>query len=326
MGRRQGWLNIACALLIFSCFTAAQVQQTHQTTPKARRAVTKPAAEAPAPAPTQLSPVEAIRSNNIGTALMDRHDFPDALGKFQTACVMNPESETSCLNAGVAMLNMLRYDDAQKLLETYAAHHPENARVWFNLGLLARARGNIGPALDNLRKVAAIDPDDPDAQFLIGFLLAEQGHDDQAVVAFKRCLELDPLHVSAEYALSEALGHLGNAYESQAHLERYHRLTALGLGKPLRFVYGEQGKYSLTEVMTAPLDAATPAVPVKWEDVTAAAGLATRTVVAARRPAPTRLTPTPLPNTGETDTPAASAQSPAEPPSASLASFLGAGV
>ena len=41
--------------------------------PKAKRAIPKPAAEAPAPAPTQLSPIEAIRSNNIGTALMDRH-------------------------------------------------------------------------------------------------------------------------------------------------------------------------------------------------------------------------------------------------------------
>ncbi len=68
------------------------------------------------------------------------------------------------------------------------------------------------------RKLSRIDPDDPDAQFFIGFLDAEQGHDDQAVAAFKRCLELDSLHVSAEYALSEALGHLGNAYDSQTSI------------------------------------------------------------------------------------------------------------
>jgi len=278
MGLPRLWLRVACAVLVLSCLALGQIQQTRPKAKQSAPKVKQPAPDAvpqvsePAPPP---SPIEAIRTNNIGAALMDRHEFSEALGKFQTACVMNPESETACLNGGIAVLNMLRYDDAQRLLGTYSERHPENPRVWFNLALLERGEGNVGPALDDLQKVLALDPDDPDTQFFIGFLQAEQGHDQQAVAAFQRCLELDPLHVSAEYALSESLGHLGNAYDSQAHLERYHRLTALGLGKPVRFIYGEQGKYSRTEEMAIPAEVVLPAAPVRWVDVTAVAGIAT---------------------------------------------------
>ena len=250
---------------------------------------------------------------------MDRHQFSDAVGKFQTACVMNPESETACLNAGIALLNMQRYDDAQKILGTYSDHHPENPRVWFNLALLERAKGNPDAALGDLHKVMAIDPDDPDAQFLIGFVLVEQGHNDQAVAAFRRCLQLDPLHVSAEYALSQALGHLGGTYDSQVHLERYQRLTALGLGKPVRFIYGEQGKYSQAEEMSIPVAVALPAPGVRWVDVTALAGIAAGSTNPRRVAAGSRAPALAAPIAGDQPAGAASAAAP------SLAQFLGAG-
>src|ERR1700722_19578681 len=158
------WLRAACAVLILSCLALGQIQQTRpkakQSGPRAKQPAPDAAPQASEPAPPS-SPIEAIRTNNIGAALMDRHEFSQALGKFQTACVMNPESETACLNGGIAVLNMLRYDDAQRLLGTYSERHPENPRVWFNLALLERAKGNVGPALDDLQKVVAIDPDDP---------------------------------------------------------------------------------------------------------------------------------------------------------------------
>ncbi len=114
-----------------------------KTQPHRAKATAQAKSPTPQPPPracrarSALAAIEAIRANNIGVALMDRHQFSGALGKFQTSCVMNPQSEISCLNAGIALLNMLRYDDAQKILGTYADHHPENPRVWFNLALLS---------------------------------------------------------------------------------------------------------------------------------------------------------------------------------------------
>src|SRR5580658_424114 len=110
------------AVVALACGLAGSAQQT-------KRPVAPPVA----------TPVQAIRENNLGLALMDRHDYPAALGRFQTACVMNPESDTGCLNIGIALLSMSRYDDARQILSKSLERDPDNPRAWYSLGLLEKA-------------------------------------------------------------------------------------------------------------------------------------------------------------------------------------------
>ena len=53
-------------------------------------------------------------------ALMDQQQFGEALGRFQTACVMDLDSDVGCLNMGIALLNMKQYAHARKILEKSA--------------------------------------------------------------------------------------------------------------------------------------------------------------------------------------------------------------
>src|SRR5271154_3030699 len=205
-------------------------------------------------APPTATLAQAIRENNLGLALMDRHDFPGALGRFQTACVMNPDSDTGCLNMGITLLNMSRYDDAQTVLAKSVERDPQSARAWYNLGLLEKALGHLDAARDDFQKVAAIDPNDGGTQYFLGYLASQAQKYDQAVAAFKRAIEVDPLHASAEYGLSEADQHMGDSDGAKAHLERFQRLVNEKLGTPVRFLYGEQGRYSLGQEMTAPAE------------------------------------------------------------------------
>jgi Flp pilus assembly protein TadD len=229
---------------------------------------------APAAAAKPFPYTDAIRANNIGTALMNRRQFADALGKFQTACILDPESDTGCVNTGIALLNMRRYDDARTILEKSAERDPRNPRAWFNLALLERAAGNPDAAMADFQKVAALDPSDAATQYFLGFLDSQADHYQQAAADFRRAIELDPFYASAEYGLAQAEAHLGDADGAKAHQQRFQQITQRGLGKPIRFLYGEQGQYSLAEEMTAPLPgAARTGISVHFLDVSGALGV-----------------------------------------------------
>lgn len=259
-------LQFAVVTLAAACGLAGSAQQTKHlgTRQHAARARAMPSV------PTL---VQAIRENNLGLALMDRRDYPGALGRFQTACVMDPESDTGCLNMGIALLSMSRYDDARQVLAKSVERDPGNARAWYSLGLLERALGHLDDARENFQKAAAIDPDDAGTQYFLGYLASQAQRYDLAVAAFKRAIELDPFHASAEYGLSQADEHLGDEDGAKAHLERFQRISQEKLGTPVRFLYGEQGKYSLGQEMVAPEESVPPAIPVAYVNVTAISGL-----------------------------------------------------
>ncbi len=195
---------------------------------------------------------------------------------------MNPDSDTGCLNMGIALLSMGHYDDAQKILAKSVERDPQSARAWYSLGLLERALGQADAARDSFQKVAALDPDDAGTQYFLGYLASQAQKYAEAVAAFNRAIELDPFNASAEYGLSRAEQHLGDAGAAKAHLERFQHITAEKLSAPIRFLYGEQGKYSLGQEMVTPVAPAPAAIPVHYVNVTPFSGLLQWPVIGAR--------------------------------------------
>jgi len=271
MSSTYRYLGILSGVLL--CALVATGQAGRRYSPPSNPASTAQAPEVAAAA-KPFPYTDAVRANNVGVALMNRRQFAEALGKFQTACVLDPESDTGCLNAGIALLNMRRYDDARNMLAKSAERDPQNPRAWFNLALLERAAGNSEAAMADFQKAAALDPNDAGTQYFLGFLDSQAEHYQEAAADFRRAIELDPFHASAEYGLAQAEAHVGDADGAKAHLLRFQQITARGLGKPIRFLYGEQGQYSLAQEMTAPLPgAATAAIPVHFLDVSGALGV-----------------------------------------------------
>lgn len=296
---------VACALACVG-FARGQVAK-HPHQPESNT----PAKSAPRPQPQPFPYTEAIRANNVGLVLMDRRQFDQALGKFQTACILDPQSDVGCLNTGIAFLNMRRYDDARRILEKSAERDPQNQRSWFNLALLERATGHSSAAQADFEKVAALDPGDPDTQYFLGFLDAAAGHLDKARGEFQRAIEIDPFHASAEYGLAELEQDSGDAAGAKAHFERFRHITGQGLGKAIEFVYGGQGKYSLAgEIPPPPPGPAPPEIPVHFVDISDQLGLPGASLL-AKSAARVR---------GKLES-----ETPPEAPPASLASFLGTG-
>lgn len=260
--------RLAVPLLIFACGLPAAGQRA--TRP--RHSQRKSAAPAPSAYVENTQHVDAIRQNNVGMALMDRHQFAEALGKFQTACVMNAVSDTGCLNMGIAFLNMRQFEDAQRVLAKSAESDPKSPRAWFDLGLLEIATGNPQGAAPDFEKVAAIDPNDPDTQYFIGYLASQRKQYDVAATAFERAIAVDPFHASAQEGLADAEQHLGDADGATTHRQRSQQIVSERLGKPIRLIYGQEGKYSLAQEMSEP-EPVPPAIAVHFVNVTSIVGL-----------------------------------------------------
>jgi len=217
-----------------------------------------------------------VRENNFGVALMNRQQFEQALGKFQRACILEPQSDIGCVNAGIALLNMQRFDETRKILAKSAERDPRNPRVWFNLGLLEKAVDKSDAAIEDFAKAAQLDPSDADTQYFIGLVYSQERQYDEAIAAFKHATELNPFQVSAEFGLAQALQRKDDTAHAKEHFDRFQHLVSEKLGKPVSFIYGEQGKYSLAESMAPAPEPVPAAVSVHFVNVTSLSGLPTR--------------------------------------------------
>ncbi|MFZ0413025.1 MAG: FG-GAP-like repeat-containing protein [Candidatus Acidiferrales bacterium] len=205
---------------------------------------------------------------------MNRQQFEAALGKFTRACIMAPQSDIGCTNMGIALVNMQKFDEARKLLEKSAERNPQSPVAWFNLGLLEKAEGNSDAGMADFQKAATLDPKDADSEYFLGLLESQSGKYDAAIATFQRTLELNPFHVSAEFGLAQALLRTGHADQAKEHLARFQHMNAAKLGKPISFIYGEQGKYSLAQQMPPAPEPVGAAIPVHFVNVTSLAGFA----------------------------------------------------
>ncbi len=328
-------------LALFTCtlIAASQEQQPQQPTqgqpsppqhhksahprPAAAKADDDSAAQEPSPNPR----ADVIRENNFGVSLMNRQQFEKALGKFQRACILDPQTDIGCLNSGIALLNMQRFDEAREILQKSAQRDPRNPWAWFNLGLMEKAGGDADAAITDFQKVAALDPYDADTQYFLGLIYSQQQQYDKAIAAFKRALVLNPFQVSAEFGMAQALQRSGKTSEAKIHFDRFQHMTSQKLGKPVSFIYGEQGKYSLAEIMQPAPEPVPQAMPVHFVNVTAAANLPSNVAAVATAQ---------LSGAADT-TPSASATATlsvrktrnqrraAQNPAATLAEFLGSG-
>lgn len=310
MSRSGGYFpKIMCALMACAAAVAAGQHRKRPVQHKAATGARKPAAKA-APASARVF-TGAIRANNLGLALMDQHDFTQALGRFQTACILDPSSDAGCLNMGIALLYMGRLNDAHSILGKSVQRNPQNAHAWFNLGLVERAAGNDNVAVQDFEKVAELDPNDAGTQYLIGALYLKAADYPQAISSFRKALDLDAFDLPAEFGMAQAEGHSGDINGALEHLTRAEHLTETGLARPASTAYGEQGKYSFAQELLPPPQPAPAMSAVQFVNVTEASGLPWRMPLAKIGPRTLR---------GKTGRNRADAQA-----TTTLAGFLGSG-
>ncbi len=221
---------------------------------------------------TKDKSAEAARLNNIGAAYMNQQLFDKGLKSFTEAAELDPKLSIANINKGIALVNIGKADEARKILEEAAKANPKDPHVWYNLGLLYKNNSDSQAAVDAFRKVTEIDPTDADAWYFLGTAHAQLKQFPQAIDAFQHALKLSPQHASAEFGLSRAYQQSGDATTAREHLKRFQYITQNKLGSAITLAYGEQGQYSRVEESPGVEEKVLPQIPVRFVDVTKAAG------------------------------------------------------
>jgi tetratricopeptide (TPR) repeat protein len=206
----------------------------------------------------------AICHYNLGTALSDAGELPEAIPHFEDALRADPSFAKAAYNWGVVLADLGRAEDAvakyRRAIEAdsnYAAPH-------FNLAAMARERGEYDAAIKYYSRVIeltrkdihageradalnalgsvllrvgrygdagmrfeealAINPNDADSRNHYGLALARLGLREQAIAQFQRALQLAPFHADAIGNLASALAAAGRHADAE---DAFRRAIAL---------------------------------------------------------------------------------------------------
>ncbi len=220
---------------------------------------------------------------------MNQQDFQHALPLFVRAYALDPQLYAARLNQGIAVLNQQKYEPAEKILREAVEREPANPRSWYNLGLLYKSQGEAQEALEAFHKVAALDSEDADVQYFLGLVYFDLKQNAQAAQTLERSIALDRFQVSAEYALARVYRSMGETARTREHLARFQKVTNEKAGAPLGIGYGQQGKYSFAEQVSAPAGVAPPPTKVTFTAASASAGLVQPRPAGAKSPVPSGL-------------------------------------
>src|SRR5882672_11261567 len=117
---------------------------------------------------------EAVRLNNIGTALMSQQLLEKAIDKFGEAYRLDPSLTVAELNRGIALLYLQRLPEATTALQHAAAQAPNNPRIWYVSGLVYRSDNKPQQSMEAFQRVLKLDPSNADSHYFLGSLLLDQ--------------------------------------------------------------------------------------------------------------------------------------------------------
>ena len=213
----------------------------------------------------------AARFNSLGVAYMNQQRPADAQKYFEQALAADEKFSVARLNLGIALLGQQKLDLAKEALLRASAELPNDPFAWYNLGLVYKDSGDAEKGIAAFRQVTKIAPDAADGFYFVGYLSSQLQKYDEAIAAFQAALAAEPHHASSEFGLARAFQRKGNSEAAREHLAKFQKITTEHLGAPFGAGYGDQGKFSLAELVRNGALPAPAAIAVKFVPETLAA-------------------------------------------------------
>lgn len=135
-------------------------------------------------------------------AASDKAVVDNATAEYMQSMVTRPDDWSSHYNLGLFYQNRNENDKALGSYEIAARLYPESMMPLINSSVLYSYVGNQAKAEENLKKVLQIEPDNEAANLNYGLLLAENGRTAEAEQALKKALQANPAQAVAAYNLS----------------------------------------------------------------------------------------------------------------------------
>ncbi len=141
---------------------------------------------------TQVVPNNSLAENNLGMALVGRHDVAAALPHFENAVLSAPWDSDARANLGNALRALGRPAEAVDAYVKALEISPDDATTHFNLATALIDIGRTTEAASHLREAVRLNPDYLKARFLLAEVLYRQGDARAALVELREIARIDP--------------------------------------------------------------------------------------------------------------------------------------
>ena len=172
-----------------------------------------------------LAGVEAHAEANYfaGNFLLHQGRADEALGLFQEALALQPESAAFHAGLGSAFYQKRQMDEAivqyQKALEI-KPEFAEAVEAHNNLGYILLQKGRVNEAIAHFQKALEIAPNFAEAHNTLGDSLLQAGRVNEAIIQYQKALEIKPDFAEAHNNLGYSLSRIGRVNEAITHFQR----------------------------------------------------------------------------------------------------------
>ena len=172
-----------------------------------------------------------IAYNNLGVALRQAGEFPEAIANFESAVRIRPEEAEAQDNFGEALLVAGRTPEAIAHIEAALRVRPGFMKAHVDLASAMIGEGRMDEAASQYRLAIQLQPESDEAHYGLGGVLMEQGHREEALPHLERALphlveavRANPEDADAHYNLGRLFGILGQPDQAIAQFGETVRL------------------------------------------------------------------------------------------------------
>ena len=180
----------------------------------------------------QLEPENKTALYNLGTALLNRENIPEAIVYLQKAVTSDPENEKAHFNLGKALFRKGDHDQAVFHLKRAIALNPDHDKAHLMLGGIFLGKKDWENAEQHLKKAIATNPESALAHHYAGLLALQKKDPASAAEHFTTVLALDPDSMDAHYQLAAIYAESGRYDSALAHIRSAVELQP---GNPLHY-------------------------------------------------------------------------------------------
>ena len=134
---------------------------------------------------------------NLGNTFFLKSDFDKAIGDYNEAIRLNPQSATAYLQRGLAYVMKVNLNKAIDDFSESIRLNPKNATTYFERGSIYDAKGEYDNAINDFNEVLQIDPKNIKALLKRGSVYSKEKELDKAINDYNQVLQIDPTNARA---------------------------------------------------------------------------------------------------------------------------------
>jgi tetratricopeptide (TPR) repeat protein len=167
----------------------------------------------------EIMETQAARGVYIGSLLLERRRYSEAVREFAKAVIANPKDPAAHRMLGVAYYWSGQVDQAEQEFKESLRLDPSAAQSYLLLGIVYAWKGDVQASYEAFQKSAQLDPNRADIQMNLGSVEETLGKIPEAMAHFRRAVALDPGHPLYHFQLGMLYRRLGRDEEAVESLQ-----------------------------------------------------------------------------------------------------------